>query len=69
MGDRRTSRPRLPDRLTLEDAYSGAQQVYDVALQGQMTAEALNGNVERWKELVSFASQVLTHARNVADLE
>ncbi|HSZ55275.1 MAG TPA: hypothetical protein VK797_06415 [Tepidisphaeraceae bacterium] len=58
-----------PDRAALEDAYSGAQQVYDVALQGQMTAEALNGNVERWKELVSFASQVLTHARNVADLE
>jgi hypothetical protein len=58
-----------PDRAALDEAYTGAQQIYDVSLHGQMTAEALNGNVDRWKELVSFASQVLTHARNVADLE
>ena len=58
-----------PDRAALEDAFNGAQQVHDVALQGQVTAEALNGHVQQWQELVSFATQVLTHARNVADME
>jgi hypothetical protein len=58
-----------PDRAALDEAFTGAQQIHDVALQGQMTAEALNGSVDRWKELVSFALQVITHARNVADLE
>jgi hypothetical protein len=58
-----------PDRQALEESYAAAQQIYNLALQGQITAEALNGNVDRWKELVSMAGQVVTHAQNVADSE
>jgi hypothetical protein len=58
-----------PDRQALEDSYASAQQIYNLALQGQITATALNGNVDRWKELVSMAGQVVTHAQNVADSE
>lgn len=58
-----------PDRAALQDAFNSAQQVRDVALQGQVTSEALNGHVQEWQELVSMASQVITHAQNVADME
>jgi len=58
-----------PDRQALRQISVTVTQIYNAALHGRTTAEALNGKVDLWEALVKRSSDLSAQANEVMDAE